>query len=211
MKLANIIYENELINHNKLSYINYYNQPIEYDSLDKSLPTLYVGWSFMKKCNPDNSVIQNASVLYKKIVGNELYWECSFEESKSSHVNGVEDFIEHVAQYYFSPKYNYINLDPVFFQIVDIGDLMDILPKKFEVMYNYKNELLYVLSDNNIWNINLNLYRFFKFDIDRIIVTLDLRAETSYSDIEGEMYKKYYKLLPNFIRLKRYVIVMLSK
>jgi len=165
----------------------------------------------MKKCNPDNSVIQNASVLYKKIVGNELYWECSFEESKSSHVNGVEDFIEHVAQYYFSPKYNYINLDPVFFQIVDIGDLMDILPKKFEVMYNYKNELLYVLSDNNIWNINLNLYRFFKFDIDRIIVTLDLRAETSYSDIEGEMYKKYYKLLPNFIRLKRYVIVMLSK
>ena len=84
MKIANIIHEKELVNHTKAEYINYFNEPKVYDELDKSLPTLYVGWSFMKACNPDDPIIQNADILKKKIITNELYWEFSFRESKPS-------------------------------------------------------------------------------------------------------------------------------
>ena len=104
MKIANIIHEKELVNHTKAEYINYFNEPKVYDELDKSLPTLYVGWSFMKACNPDDPIIQNADILKKKIITNELYWEFSFRESKPSHVKGVDTFAGLVPQFYFSPK-----------------------------------------------------------------------------------------------------------
>jgi len=211
MKIANVIHENELVNHVKSDYVNYFNELKAYDELDKSLPTLYVGWSFMKASNPDNPIIQNADILKKKIITNELYWEFSFNESKASHVKGVNTFVGLVPQFYFSPKYNYINLDPVFFQLKDINDLMDVCPKKIDVSYIYKNEMLYLLTDNKIWGINLKMYDFFKFSIDEIIEQLSIRTTTSHTDTEGLTYQSYYKIFPNFEHLKRYLVTILSK
>lgn len=48
MKIGNIIYENNLVNHTELEYFNYYNTNKSYDEIDKNLITLYVGWDFMK-------------------------------------------------------------------------------------------------------------------------------------------------------------------
>jgi len=211
MKIANIVYEKELVNHTKVEFLNYYNEPIEYEKLDKTLPTLYVGWSFMKTCNPNNEIIMNADILHKKIITNELYWECGFEESKSSHVKGVENFVNTIPQLYFSPKYTYINLDPVFFQLKDIEDLMDVIPKKINTVYNYKNEMLYILSGNKICGINIDMYRFFKFDINAIIELINIRSAVSIYDIDGTMYLNQYKIFPNFSHLKRYMVVALTK
>ena len=226
MKIANIIYEKDLVNHTKVDYINYYNEPIEYDKIDKTLPTLYVGWLFMKKCNPDNDIIQNANILHNKIVGNELYWEFSYDENRSSHVKGIDNFTKFIPQFYFTPKYTYVNLDPVFFQLGYIEDLMDVLPKKIDTIYNYKNEMLYILSKhekggqtssidlkegNQISGINLKMYEFFKFNIDEILTRIGERTTDIYDDLEGETYQNYYKKLPKFQQLKRYIITFLTK
>lgn len=211
MKIANIVYEKELVNHTKIEYINYINEPLEYEKLDKSLPTLYVGWSFMKNCNPNNSVIQNADILYKKIITNELYWEMSFDENKQSHINGIERFINSAPQFYFTPQFTYTNLDPVFFQIKDVQDLMDVIPKNIKASYNFKNEIIYLLDDNKIWGINLLFYKYFKFNIEEIITQLSLRTKSSNYDYEGTDYMKYYKIFPNFTLLKRYIVFILSK
>jgi hypothetical protein len=211
MKIANIVYENELVNHVNVDYVNYYKGNFEYDSLDKTLPTLYVGWSFMKACNHNNDIIKNADVLDKRIISNELYWECSFNENKPSHINGIESFINLVPQYYFVPKYHYINLDPVFFQIKDIQDLMDVLPKTIDFLYNYKNEMIYILSGNHITGLNLGMYSFFKFDILEIRMALSKRTTDLFEDINGIKYQSYYKIFPNFTYLKRYIIDLIKK
>ena len=211
MKIANIIYEKELVNHTEVEYVNYYKGPKEYYTLDQTLPTLYVGWSFMKACNPNNPIIQNAVILHKKIVANELYWECSFEESKSSHITGIKTFISAVPQFYFTPKFSYINLDPIFFQIVDIQGLLDVVPKEIDMMYNFKNEMLYLLAGNKITGIDLKMYGFFQFDIEEIIKNLRQRAIKCSYDVEGNTYQSYYKILPNFALLKRYLITILAK
>ena len=213
MKLANIVHEKELVNHTKVEYINYFNTPQEYEKLDKNLPTLYVGWSFMKACNPNNPIIQHADILKKKIISNELYWECSFEESKQSHVRGVENFINAVPQFYFGPKYKYINLDPVFFQVVDVQGLLDAVPKDVISMYNFKNEMLYLLCNSHIGihivGINLKMYEFFKMNPEEIIGGLRHRANKCCYDEDGTLYMSYYKILPNFTHLKRYLITIL--
>ena len=225
MKIANVIHEKELVNHTKAEYINYYNEPKAYDEVDTSLPTLYVGWSFMKACNPDNDLFQNADILKKRIITNELYWEFSFRESKPSHVRGVDTFAGLVPQFYFTPKYSYINLDPVFFQVKDIQDLMDVVPKQINGIYNYKNEMLYFLKrteksmpdgeivpDNKITGIDLRMYEFFQFDIEEIKTRLKERSiASSVNDLDGEIYQSYYKIFPNFQHLKRYIVTILSK
>jgi hypothetical protein len=212
MKIANVIYEKELVNHTQVEYVNYYKETIEYEKLDKTLPTLYVGWSFMKECNSDNVIIQNADILRKKIITNELYWEFSFEESKPSHIKGVESFVNYAPQFYFQPKYQYICLDPVFFQIVDIQGLTDILPKEKNVVYNYKNEMIYVLKDNKISGIDLKMYAFFKFNIAEIVEIFQNGHTAIYlNDMDGQMYLNQYKIFPNFSHLKRYMPVIMTK
>jgi len=211
MKIANIIYEKELVNHTKVEYVNYINELTEYRKLDKTLPTLYVGWSFMKACNSNNELIQHADILHKKIVTNELYWEFNFEESKSSHVKGVESFVNLAPQFYFQPKYLYVNLDPVFFQIADIQGLMDVIPKQIDVTYNFKNEMIYVLSENKIIGVNLNMYSLFKFNIDEIKEEISIRSAVYINDMDGQMYLNQYKIFPNFSYLKRYMVVILTK
>lgn len=210
MKIANIIYEKELVNHTEVEYVNYYKEPKEYYTLDQTLPTLYVGWSFMKACNPNNPIIQNANILHKKIVANELYWECSFEESKSSHVKGINSFINAVPQFYFTPKFSYINLDPIFFQIIDIQGLMDVVPKEIDVMYNFKNEMLYLLAGNKITGIDLKMYGFFQFNVAEITSNLCSKAIKCHDDLNGDTYQLYYKILPNFTLLKRYLVTILK-
>lgn len=209
MKIANVVYEKELVNHTVVEYVNYFNKPQNYDSLDKTLPTLYVGWSFMKACNPDNLIIMNADILKKKIITNELYWEFSFDESKASHVKGVDTFTSLAPQFYFTPKYQYVNLDPVFFQIVDIQGLMDVVPKEIKASYNFKNEIVYLLSENKIFGLNLKMYEFFKFNLQEIITELSLRTTLSHYDYEGTDYQFYYKIFPNFELLKRYLVTIL--
>ena len=210
MKIANIVYENELVNHTMVEYVNYYKKSVAYEELDKSLPTLYVGWSFMKACNPENEIIKYADILKKKIITNELYWECSFEESKASHVKGIDSFIALAPQFYFT-KYQYINFDPIFFQLKDLQDLKDALPKEFKTGYVLKNEMIYLLNQDKIFGINLKMYEFFKFDIQDIITELSLRTEMTHYDIEGTEYQTYYKIFPKFELLKRYLVVILSK
>lgn len=211
MKIGNIIYEDDLVNHDKSNYINYYNETIQYNKIDNTLPTLYVGWSFMKMCNPNNNIIQNADILKKDIIKNKLYWELSFKEGKSSHVKGIDLFTNLVPQYYFSPKYEYIDIDPVFFQIKNIDDLMNICPVNLDISYNYKNEMIYLLSDNKILGINLKLHEFFSFNVNEILNKLKLRTNDITIDLDGTIYQFYYKIFPNFQNVRRYIVTILSK
>jgi len=211
MKIANIIYEKELVNHTKVDYVNYYNESLEYERVDMLLPTLYVGWSFMKACNPNHEIIQNANILHKKIIGSELYWEFSFQESKASHVKGVENFINSAPQFYFSPKYQYVNLDPIFFQLVELEDLLAVIPKKIDTSYQYKDEILYLLKDNKIWGINLKMYEFFQFNVKDILENISNRTAVIINDIDGQLYLNQYKIFPNFTHLKRYMVIIMTK
>ena len=199
MKIGNVIYEGELVNHTEVDYVNYINTNTNYELIDTTLPTLYVGWSFMKQCNPNNLIFQKADILAKTIVPNKLYWELSFKEGKASHVKGVDKFVAMVPEYYFEPTYDYVNIDPVFFQIKNHQDLMDNCPKNIDKIYQYKEEMIYLLTDNTIWGINLEMYKFFQFDIDNIIHSVGnrLKLDREYlTDFDGEFYQSNYKIFP---------------
>jgi len=212
MKIGNIIFENELVNHTQVDYINYIKEPLSYTKNDNRFPTLYVGWLFMKKCNQNNSLFNDIDILNNEINPNKLYWEYSFDENKSSHVKGVENFVNLVPQYYYS-NYEYEVLDPVFYQIKTIDDFVKNLPLKIDGMYNYNNEMIYLLVDDKIFGIDLKMYEFLKIKPDDITSILLNKVETTntYLDYDISIYQKFYKIFPNFSQLKRYIISMLIK
>ena len=93
---------------------------------------------------------------------------------------------------------------------------MDAIPKEIDLTYNFKNEMIYLLYVNkltnqkNITGINLKMYEFFKFNTEEIIQRIQERSKTQHQDLLGDTYLSYYKILPNFTLLKRYLIVLLS-
>jgi len=211
MKLGNIIYEKELVNHEPLDYINYYDSTKDLSEIDWKLPTLIVGWTYMMEKFKNNKIIQSANILNHRIESNNLYWEFSFEESKQSHITGVESFINNIFDFYFS-DYKYINLDPIFFQINDIDELFNILPKELDSFYFYKRDIIYIIKGKQIWGLNTDIYTFFNFNIDNIIERLKEKIYLPYYiDEDGYLYIEYYKKYSNFDKLKRYLIVILNQ
>lgn len=212
MKIGNIIYENELVNHKEVDFINYHkineNTSTVQKDVDYSLPTLIVGWKFLKEKYPN----VDANILKHKVLDKKLYWEFSFDENKSSHVNGILNFVENLPYYYYSTQYKYTNLDPIFFNLRDNDELFDVLPKEIDSFYLFKNRMLYVLVNKEIYGLDIEMYRFFKFNVKGLVDRLQKKINGSaIFDPEGEYYKEYYKKFPDFSYLKRYLVVIMSK
>ena len=106
MKLGNVIYRDQLVDHTKVDYINYVQEPINFRELNTDIPTLYVGWFSMKEINHNDDLISAQPILEKKIISNVLYWEFSFKENKAQHVEGVTYFTNNVPFYYFNIRYS---------------------------------------------------------------------------------------------------------
>ena len=210
-KIANIIYDRDLVNHDRVNYINYINDQISFKRLDSNLPTLYVGRKYLKTCNLNDNLIQKQSILVKKIITNLLYWEFSFEENKSQHVSGVKLFVLNSPYYFFSTNFNYVNIDPVFFKISNIHELLNYIPITIDCCYIHKNEMIYILYENNITGIDMNMYKFFDFDVDNIVEKIKNNTNNFFNDIDGKLFDKYNKIFTDFDFVKRYLVVMLSK
>jgi hypothetical protein len=213
MKIANIVHEGDLVTHEKVDFINYYRGSVQDVVIDNpELPTLYVGWNNLKGFAKDNDKLKDINILKHQIDTNKLYWEFSFDENKQSHVKGVADFVYYCPNFYFMDRYGYINLDPVFFNIKDNRDLLDVLPKKMDAFFALKDRMIYILSDDKIYGLDMEMYRFFKFNIDGIMKFLSEKTRGQQTiDLSGEYYESQYKRFPDFTQLKRYLVVLITK
>lgn len=219
MKIANIVHKDDLVNHNKVDYIEYYGwSPNIWNIKNPELPTLYVGWNFINTVaipNAKNDKLKEINILKHQIVKNKLYWEFSFDENKSAHITGVESFVKHAPDFYFTPNYKYTNLDPIFHQLKDNQDLFDVLPKNVAKSYWLYDRMLYILGGDGIYTdeiygLDLDMYRFFKFDVDEIKRKLFEMSFNFVHDPQGTYFQKYSKIFTEFPLLKRYLVVLVS-
>lgn len=204
MKIGRILYCDELVNHEKLDYIDY--QKIDINNItynESELPTLIVGWYFVTCLNFNNTSIDDNVILKNK-----LYWEFSYDEYKSNHIDGVKKFVERLPYYCFMEKYNYINIDPVFHNIENTSDVFKFINNDIRAILNHRDEYLYILSNNNIYGLNLSHYRFYNDDIDELGLALVNRSPYYLYD-DGDYLSKYFRIFPTFIHLKRYLIPIL--
>jgi len=206
MKLGNIIYNGDLINHEMVDYINYYR--VELNNIDailvnlNKLPTLIVGYSLFKKLFIDK--FPDQSILDKKVIPNKLYWEFSFAENKKQNLEGIEFFVnENLVKYYFF-DFTYKNIDPLFDNLKINDDLFKIFIKPIEYVYIEKR-MIYVISNNIIHGIDKETFTFFNFNVKNIIDFLIEKSLKWTNDEDNKIYESYYKQFPEFDLLKRYI------
>lgn len=202
-KIGNILYTKELVNHKKVDFVNYYNDVL-INNINNDLPTLIVGWENVKLNN-----LNNVSILEKTIIDKHLYWEFQFEEYKQKHVDGVFNFVRLLPDYYFRKRYEYNVIDPIFFKINHVDDiLVKIIKKPVEKAY-LNNNSLYLLSANNIYNINLNTMKFFYYDYNRVVNFFKERIDYFIDDVDNSIFDKYYKYFKGYKYTKRFLISLI--
>lgn len=201
MKFCNIVFETELVNHKEIDFINYINKNTKYNDIKNNLPTLYVGWLFLKKCN-----IFDANILKNAIIENKLYWIPSPEENKTLYTIGINSFINLVPTIYLTNDYKYIDIDPVISQIFSLDDMINIIGINFDRSYQYKTDIIYLLKNNIIYGINLKMFEFFGFNISQILITINSGTTDVITDTNGDIYVEYFKKMPYFKYLKRFLV-----
>jgi len=193
MILANLFYDEDLVNHKEVSYIKYlkFNKS-KFPDFDSSLPSLIVGWNLAKKIVKRYEL----DILEKTLKENLFYWEFAFSENRKEHINGIVEFISNILDYYHA-DFKYEILDPTFLNIKSFNDLMShIATSKDSIIYQYKSEMVYYYADNVIYGIHLPYYQFLGIDL------IDLKPTILDS---GEHYEKYQKIFPDQPHLLRYI------
>jgi hypothetical protein len=218
MKVGRIIHNDELVNHEMVDYIEYVNKstPLDFLKNMNQLPTLYVGWKWFKESNKFNKEISNVDILNKEIIEKKLYWEFSFDEKKSDHINGVEDFVESAPLLYFSNKYDYKHINPIFLNIRTVEDLKwNDIPLEFDVFYNYKNKMLYLLdlsiNENVIYGVDLELFEFLGFNKSELMDYFIGISSRIIDDIDGKKAEEYLSYFNSGDELKKYLPVISHK
>jgi hypothetical protein len=200
--IANIITEKELVNHKKLSWINY-SQDIE---CDLNIPTLVIGWSFFKKKFEylyPNILKKSINLSYPRVG-----WEFTIDERITDHFNGIESFIGNAPKL-FIDNFKYKSIDPIKNDINNLDDLAYLLPYN-GIYYQYKDEIIYLYDkiNNEIYGVYLNAFDYFGLN-KTIICEYFFKKYDSIIDLDGEKYQNYYREFPNFDLLKRSMVLFL--
>jgi hypothetical protein len=202
MKFGNVIYDDQIVKHEEVSYLNY----IKNDTYDDNLPTYIVGWSFLNEKYPD---LPNNTIQKSEIIKNKLYWGYSFDENKIEHHNGLDFFADHVFNYYFN-SYEFKTIDPIFHNIKESNDILKYITH-IESLYVYKKNILYLLINKKVYIINLSQYDFFDLKATELKDHI-IKSSLKYTDdIDGDLYVEYRKSYNSDHFLKRYMPIVLSK
>jgi hypothetical protein len=213
-KIANIIFEIELTNHVKLDWINYVEDSENAgNKCDLNLPTLFIGWKFYKSTFPmlkPNILNKNIYSIYPRVC-----WEFSMEEKITDHFSGVEKFIK-IAPKEFIKQYTYCSIDPIINGIENESDLIRSIEKlinpKKSILYQYKDEIMYVFDrdKNIIVGIYLTAFYYFGFNIEAIQNAVYKEISYNIVDSQGLTYQSYYRIFPEFDQLKRSMVIFLT-
>ena len=216
MKVGNIIYKNELVNHERVEHINYIDRPTHIDQIKNGLPTLYVGWNFLKETNKHSKLFSGVDILNKEILPRKIYWEFAFHEKKSEHINGVVDFVLSAPLLYFTNKYQYQNINPIFSNIKSLDDLKkDKRLTNFDVFFNYKNRMIYLLdiiiNENFIYGLDLELFKYLDFDIEELINYFKSLSVRIVEDFDGEKSAEIIENYGSDDELLKYLPILFNK
>jgi hypothetical protein len=202
-KIANIISSKELVNHTKLNWINYLTS---INGCDTSLPTLFIGWKEYKEIFKN----ENPNILNKKSKNKNLRWEFSIDEMLTDYFNGIEKFIKEAPRE-FCENFEYISIDPIKDNINNESDILSKINLNNCFIYQYKDEIIYILNknENKIYGIFLNSFSYFKYNISLISDMLSSYVKNKIID-DGTIYQQYYKQFPDFDYLKRSIVLFFN-
>ena len=173
----------------------------EIESVDNSLPTLIVGWNKTKEIFGDK-----ISILNKKISDN-LYWTFLPTERRVDYDDDIIIF-KKVCYDNFGSELSYVYIDPIHDKPQKIKKILKKIYSLSEsISYFTDKNMLYILGENIIFGVNLEITEFIGIKTDRILTrVIGLRNSILIDNEIFNRCKEFIKKLDNNHKLVPYVV-----
>ena len=169
------------------------------DEIIQGLPTLIVGWDYVKKNYPDYDVTD------RKLADN-LYWTVKKTEKR--------DIYEEDLFYFIQNTYNglvkdidYYFLDPFSFNRKQLVRLLKKLNTCKSISYHHDN-MVYIYVEDYILGVDISLMEFIGFKYDKIIDKI--KQKSSIFLTKDMIFIEYKHRIENFENQVKYLPVLYS-
>ena len=193
MKIGNIV------STSSVSVSEDFNVVQSLDEIIQGLPTLIVGWDYVKKNYPDYDVTD------RKLADN-LYWTVKKTEKR--------DIYEEDLFYFIQNTYNglvkdidYYYLDPFSFNRKQLVRLLKKLNTCKSISYHHDN-MVYIYVEDYILGIDISLMEFIGFKYDKIIDKI--KQKSSIFLTKDMIFIEYKHRIENFENQVKYLPVLYS-
>ena len=160
-KLGNIVVQkSDLRLMNKVDFIHYTS---DLSDIIKDLPTLIIGWNYVKTLYPDIPL----SILKEGI--NEKTWRCfSPMEKNTKHIECVEEFYRNIIDRIKDKiSYDFVNIFNV--SMSDIKEIISILNSNTRVICYVHYQFMYVYFNDRVLGFSLDDIEYAGISKDRVL------------------------------------------
>lgn len=192
MKFGNIVSPTEI------SVSDDFNVVKSMDLTIQGLPTLIIGWDYIKKTYPDYNIIT------RKLDEN-LYWTFKKTENRGQHEEDIYNFIKNTYNSLVK-ELEYIYIDPILYNKKKIKKIIrKITSVSMRFTYLHEN-VVYIYGDGFIFGIDLSIIEFIGLDKDKIINKIKSISNTFLTkDVIFIEYKKRIEKLDNQVKYIPYL------
>jgi hypothetical protein len=193
MKLGNIV------SNSTLNISNDFNVVKNIDDIMPGIPTLIVGWDYIKKKYPDYDIID------RKLDDN-LYWTFKKTEKRDFHEEDIYNFKQKIYHDLID-KVTYIFIDPITQKKRTIKKILKRLSGKELISYHH-DDMVYIYADDLIFGIDLSLTDFVGLQNEKIIRKIKQKSKIFLT--KSNIFIEYKNILENLDYQVKYIPYLYS-
>lgn len=137
--------------------------------INKDLPTLIVGHGLAKEI-----IVDELDLLNRKS-GDNLFWTFTKKEFRNKYFNDLEDFLQFSYENSVK-KISYIYVDLIQFDNTKIRKIVRKILTLKNIYSFYLNKMVFIYSENLIFGIDLELFKYIGVDSNRILDKIKTRS-----------------------------------
>jgi len=135
----------------------------------QGLPTLIIGWDYIKKHYPDYDIID------RKLSDN-LYWTFKKTERRELHEEDIYNFVERVYKQ-LTKDIKYTFIDPIIFDRKTIIKLIKKINKTNNIISYRHDRMVYTYFDNFIFGFDLELIEFIGLNVEKFLLKIKNKSK----------------------------------
>lgn len=189
MKLANILTATNV------DVPNHFNVVKSMDDIIQGIPTLIIGWDYIKKHYPDYDILDRR-------IGNDIYWTFKKTEKRDLHEEDIYNFIQKTYTD-ITNKINYVFIDPIINKRKVIKKILKKI-NSIEQLISYEHDnMIYIYGENVIFGVDLNLIDFIGLNTDRIISKI--KSKSKYFLTKNNIFIEYKNKVEHLDNQVKYI------
>jgi hypothetical protein len=194
MKIANIV------STTKIDITNDINVVKSLDEITQGLPTLIIGWDYVKKNYPSYDIIE------RKLDKN-LYWTFKKTEKRDLHEEDLYNFLQKTYKDLIK-DIDYVFIDPIIMKRKVIKKILNKINKTPDIICYQHDNMLYIYGDNIIFGVDLTLTDFIGLDQNKLLTKI--KNKSKYFLLKNNIFIEYKNKVENLDNQVKYIPYLYS-